>query len=35
LIALLKGKDIMVGAIDVASEEVETPEKSRRPCARP
>lgn len=26
LIALLKGKDIMVGAIDVASEEVETPE---------
>jgi len=24
---LLKGKDIMVGAIDVASEEVETPEK--------
>ena len=27
LIALLKGKDIMVGAIDVASEEIETPEK--------
>jgi len=27
LIGLLKGKDIMVGAIDVASEEVETPEK--------
>ncbi len=27
LIALLKGKDIMVGVIDVASDEVETPEK--------
>jgi 5-methyltetrahydropteroyltriglutamate--homocysteine methyltransferase len=27
LIALLQGKDIMVGAIDVASEEVETPEQ--------
>ena len=27
LIALLKGKDIMVGAIDVASEQVETPEQ--------
>jgi 5-methyltetrahydropteroyltriglutamate--homocysteine methyltransferase len=27
LIGLLKGKDIMVGAIDVASEEVETPEQ--------
>jgi len=27
LIALIKGKDIMVGAIDVASEEVETDEK--------
>jgi 5-methyltetrahydropteroyltriglutamate--homocysteine methyltransferase len=27
LIGLLKGKDVMVGAIDVASEEVETPEK--------
>ena len=27
LIALLRGKDIMVGAIDVASEEVEAPEK--------
>jgi len=27
LIALIKGKDIMVGAIDVASEEVETAEK--------
>jgi 5-methyltetrahydropteroyltriglutamate--homocysteine methyltransferase len=26
LIALLKGKDIMVGAIDVASEDIETPE---------
>jgi len=27
LIGLLKGKDIMVGAIDVASEEIETPEQ--------
>ncbi len=27
LIALLHGKDVMVGAIDVASDEVETPEK--------
>jgi 5-methyltetrahydropteroyltriglutamate--homocysteine methyltransferase len=27
LIGLLKGKDVMVGAIDVASEEIETPEK--------
>jgi 5-methyltetrahydropteroyltriglutamate--homocysteine methyltransferase len=27
LIALLKGKDVLAGAIDVASEEVETPEK--------
>ncbi|HUX24339.1 MAG TPA: methionine synthase, partial [Burkholderiales bacterium] len=27
LIELLRGKDIMVGAIDVASEEVETPEQ--------
>ena len=27
LIELLRGKDIMVGAIDVASEEIETPEK--------
>jgi 5-methyltetrahydropteroyltriglutamate--homocysteine methyltransferase len=27
LIALLKGKDVMVGVIDVASEEVETPEQ--------
>ncbi len=30
LIGLLKGKDIMVGAIDVASEKVETPEKVAR-----
>jgi 5-methyltetrahydropteroyltriglutamate--homocysteine methyltransferase len=27
LIGLLKGKDVMVGAIDVASDEIETPEK--------
>jgi len=27
LMALLEGKDVMVGAIDVASEQVETPEE--------
>ena len=27
LMALLKGKDVMVGVIDVASDEVETPEE--------
>jgi 5-methyltetrahydropteroyltriglutamate--homocysteine methyltransferase len=27
LMALLKGKDVMVGVIDVASDEIETPEQ--------
>jgi len=34
LMALLKGKDVMVGVIDVASEEVETPEEVADTIAR-
>ena len=30
LLALLDGKDVQVGVIDVASDEVETPERGRR-----